>query len=34
MCKDKGDEVNGLTPSPNDAIIWTDKGVLVRASMI
>ena len=34
MYKDKGDKVNGLTSSPDDAIIWTDKRVLVTASMI
>ena len=25
--KDEGDKANGLTLSPNDAIIWTEKGV-------
>ena len=32
--KDEGDKANGLTPPPNDTIIWTEKGVLVTASMI
>ena len=25
--KDEGDKANGLTSPPNDAIIWTEKGV-------
>ena len=25
--KDEGDKANGLKPPPNDAIIWTEKGV-------
>ena len=32
--KDEGDKANGLTPPPNDTIIWTEKEVLVTASMI
>ena len=27
-CKDEGDKPNGLTSPSNDAIIWTEKGVL------
>ena len=26
-CKDEGDKANGLTSPPNDALIWTEKGV-------
>ena len=32
MCKDEGDKANGVTSPPNDAIIWTEKGILVTAS--
>ena len=29
--KDEGDKANGLTTPPNDAIIWTEKGVSMLA---